>query len=110
MFAASLATIPAKPDLGLGDRLALLSSRTGDTLRWLTPQPEDASDMVLSVRGGWVYFVSDPIDARSPAIWRVRVAGAGPQLVQAGASEYAVSPDGREPGLPMTCTWPCCSA
>jgi hypothetical protein len=30
-----------------------------------------------------------------PAIWRVRVTGGPPQLVQAGASDYAVSPDGR---------------
>lgn len=32
---------------------------------------------------------------RGPAIWRVRVTGGPPQLVQAGASDYAVSPDGR---------------
>jgi hypothetical protein len=56
---------------------------------------------VLSVRDGWVYFVRYPIDLRSsletpsPAIWRVRVTGGGVQLVQAGASDYAVSADGR---------------
>jgi len=76
--AASFAAAAA--DSG-GDRLALLSSRTGDLLRWLTPQPEAATDGVLSVRDGWVYFVSYPIDLRSPsgspgpAIWRVRVTG-----------------------------------
>ncbi|HLM88111.1 MAG TPA: hypothetical protein VK284_03640 [Streptosporangiaceae bacterium] len=101
VFAASLASIPPKPDRVLGDRLALLSSRTGDLLRWLTPQPQGATDGVLSVRDGWVYFISYPIDlsspsgARSPAIWRVRVTGGRAQLVQAGASDYAVSPDGR---------------
>ena len=46
----------------LGDRLALLSSRTGDLLRWLTPQPQEAADGVLSVRDGWVYFISYPMD------------------------------------------------
>ena len=98
VFAASLA--PASVGSG-GDRLALLSSRTGDLLRWLTPQPDRATDGVLSVRDGWVYFVSYPIDLRSssgspgPAIWRVRVTGGRAQLVQAGASDYAVSPDGR---------------
>jgi len=101
VFAASLSSIPPKPDRGLGDRLALLSSRTGKLLRWLTPPPERATDGVLSVRDGWVYFVSYPIDlsspfdTRSPAIWRVRVTGGRAQLVQAGATGYAVSPDGR---------------
>ena len=99
VFAASL--MPAKPGRGLGDRLALLSSRTGDLLRWLTAQPEKATDGALSVRDGWVYFVSYPIDpsspsgSPSPAIWRVRVTGGQAQLVQAGASDYAVSQDGR---------------
>jgi hypothetical protein len=99
VFAASLP--PAKPDSSLGDRLALLSSRTGDLLRWLTPQPESGSDGVLSVRDGWVYFVSYPVGPSSPsgppgpAIWRVRVTGGQAQLVQTGASDYAVSPDGR---------------
>jgi hypothetical protein len=92
VFAALL-----EPDRGLGDRLALLSSQTGKLLRWLTPQPEGATDGMLSVRDGWVYFVRYPIplDARSPAIWRVRVTEGRAQLVQAGASDYAVSPDGR---------------
>ena len=53
------------------------------------------------MRDGWVYFVRDPIDITSPlktpspAIWRVRVTGGRAQLVQAGATGYAVSPDGR---------------
>ncbi len=98
VFAASFAPATAG---SAGDRLALLSSRTGDLLRWLTPQPQGATDGVLSVRDGWVYFVRYPIGlrspsgSRSPAIWRVRVTGGRAQLVQAGASDYAVSPDGQ---------------
>jgi hypothetical protein len=98
VFAASFTPATAG---SAGDRLALLSSRTGDLLRWLTPQPDRATHEMLSVRDGWVYFVRYPIDlgspsgSRSPAIWRVRVAGGRAQLVQAGASDYAVSPDGR---------------
>jgi hypothetical protein len=98
VFAASFAPAAAGR---AGDRVALLSSRTGERLRWLTPQPERDDDEVLSVRGGWVYFVRYPIDLRSPsgspspAIWRVRVTGGPAQLVQAGATGYAVSPDGR---------------
>ena len=100
VFAASLSSIPPKPDSGLGDRLALLSSQAGKLLRWLTPQPGRATDSPLSVRDGWVYFVSYPIDfsTRSPAIWRVRVTGGRAQLVMAGATGYAVSQDGRAVG------------
>jgi hypothetical protein len=98
VFTASLT--PAKAGRA-GDRLALLSSRTGALLRWLTPQPQGATDEVLSERDGWAYFVSypidiaSPLDAPSPAIWRVRITGGRAQLVQAGATGYAVSPDGR---------------
>jgi hypothetical protein len=98
VFAASIA--PARAG-SAGDRVALLSSRTGERLRWLAPPPERATDEVLGLRDGWVYFVRYPIDVRSapdapsPAIWRVRVTGGRAQLVQAGATGYAVSPDGR---------------
>jgi hypothetical protein len=98
VFAVSLTPAKAGP---AGDRLALLSSRTGALLRWLTPQPQGATDEVLSERDGWAYFVSYPIDitsppdTASPAIWRVRVTGGRAQLVQAGATGYAVSLDGR---------------
>ena len=88
-FVASLT--PAKAGRG-GDRLALLSSRTGALLRWLTPQPQGASDEVLSVRDGWAYFVR--LGVPSPAIWRVRLTGGPAQLVRAGAAGYAISPDG----------------
>jgi hypothetical protein len=98
VFVASLTPAKAGRD---GDRLALLSSRTGAVLRWLTPQPQGATDEVLSERDDWAYFVSYPVDITSPlhtpspAIWRVRIAGGRAQLVQAGATGYAVSPDGR---------------
>jgi hypothetical protein len=97
-FAASFGS--AKQGNG-GDRVALLSSRTGQRLRWLTRPPAQATDEVLSVRDDWVYFVRYPIDltsgsaSPSPAIWRVRLTGGQAELVQAGASGYAVSPDGR---------------
>lgn len=97
VFAVSFAQARAT---GSGDRLAVLSSRTGALLRWLAPPPRGATDMVLSVRDGWVYFVrsragSGPgSGSPAPAVWRVRLAGGRAQLVQAGASGYAVSPDG----------------
>ena len=97
-IAVSFAKVKAGPD---GDRLALLSARTGALLRWLTPTPVNATDEVLSLRGGWVYYVRFPMNlepgARSagPAVWRIRVTGGPAQLVQTGASDYALSPDGR---------------
>jgi hypothetical protein len=118
VFAVSFG--PAQAGRG-GDRIGLLSSRTGALLRWLTSSSDRTTDQALSVRGGWVYFVRDPIAPEpapgsrgpgprgsashgpasrepaspGPAIWRVRVTGGQAQLVQAGASDYAVSPDGR---------------
>jgi hypothetical protein len=88
VFAASLYR-------GQSDRLALLSSQAGKLLRWLTLPPEEATDGPLRVRDGWVYFVRYPPGTGSPAIWRVRITGGRAQLVQAGASGYTVSPDGR---------------
>jgi hypothetical protein len=108
VFAVSFGSAPAGRG---GDRIGLLSSRTGALLRWLTSSSDRTTDQALSVRGGWVYFVRDPIAPEpgpsprrpaphgpaslGPAIWRVRVTGGQAQLVQAGASDYAVSPDGR---------------
>ena len=108
MFAVSF--VPAEAGRG-GDRIGLLSSRTGALLRWLTSSSDRTTDQALSVRGGWVYFVRDSLAPEpgpgprrpaphgsaspGPAIWRVRVTGGEAQLVQAGASDYAVSPDGR---------------
>ena len=101
VFAASLGSATEPTAGNRGDRVALLSSTTGQRLRWLTQPPAHASDEVLSVRDGWVYFVRYPIDLSSrsatpsPAVWRVRLAGGRAGLVQADASGYAVSPDGR---------------
>jgi hypothetical protein len=93
VFAASFSFMPAKAGRGdLGERIALLSSRTGDLLRWLTPRRDGTFDAVLSVHDGWVYFLRG---VASVSVWRVPVAGGRAQLVQAGASDYAVSPDGR---------------
>lgn len=108
VFAVSFGPAPAGRG---GDRIGLLSSRTGALLRWLTSSSDRTTDQALSVRGGWVYFVRDPIAPEpgpgprrpaprgpaspGPAIWRVRVTGGQAQLVQAGASDYAVSSDGR---------------
>ena len=77
VFAASFA--PAEAGRG-GDRIGLLSSRTGALLRWLTPSSSRTTDQALSVRGGWVYFARDPVNvepgpgspgpARSPGLVR----------------------------------------
>jgi hypothetical protein len=93
VFAASFSFTSANPGRGdLGERIAVLSSRTGDLLRWLTPRRDGEYDSVLSVHDGWVYFTRG---VASVSTWRVPVAGGRAQLVQAGASDYAVSPDGR---------------
>jgi hypothetical protein len=92
-FAASFSFMSPKAGRGdLGERIALLSSRNGDLLRWLTPRRDGTFDAVLSVHDGWVYFLRG---VASVSVWRVPVAGGPAQLVQAGASDYAVSPDGR---------------
>lgn len=101
VFAVSFSFMPPKADRGdLGERIAVLSSRNGDLLRWLTPRQDGTFDAVLSVRDGWVYFLRG---VASVSIWRVPVAGGRAQLVRAGATGcavcpdagYAVSPDGR---------------
>jgi hypothetical protein len=94
VFAASFALTPAKTGGSTGERIALLSSRNGERLRWLTPRQEGVNDTVLSVRDGWVYFLRTAAN-RPAATWRVRVSGGPAQLVQAGATGYAVSRDGR---------------
>jgi hypothetical protein len=93
VFAASFSFTSATSRRGdLGERIALLSSRTGDLLRWLTPRRDGEYDTVLSVHDGWVYFLRG---VASVSTSRVSVAGGRAQLVQARASDYAVSPDGR---------------
>ncbi len=92
-FAASLSFMSPKADGGdLGERIALLSSRTGGLLGWLTPRQDGTFDAALSVHDGWVYFLRG---VTSVSIWRVPVTGGRAQLVQAGATDYAISPDGR---------------
>jgi len=95
VFAASFPFMSANPGRGdLGERIALLSSRTGHLVRWLTPRQDGTFDAVLSVHDGWVYFLRNR--GRGPvATWRVRVTGGPAQLVQAGYTPSAVSPDGR---------------
>ena len=92
VFAASFPLRPTATGGNPGERIALLSSRTGDLLRWLTPRQDGVYDAVLSVHDGWVYFLRG---VASVSIWRVPVAGGPAQLVQAGATDYAISPDGR---------------
>jgi hypothetical protein len=95
VFAASFSFMSANSGRGdLGERIALLSSRTGHLVRWLTPRQDGTFDAVLSVHDGWVYFLRNR--GRGPvATWRVRVTGGPAQLVQAGYTPSAVSPDGR---------------
>jgi hypothetical protein len=58
VFAASLSFWPPNADGGEpGERIALLSSRNGDLMRWLTPRQHRTFDAVLSVHDGWVYFL-----------------------------------------------------
>jgi len=95
VFAASFPLRPAPTGGSPGERIGLLSSRTGDLLRWLTPRQTGLYDTVLSVHDGWVYFLRGIGPGTSVSIWRVGVAGGRAQLVRAGALDYAVSPDGR---------------
>jgi hypothetical protein len=101
VFAASFSFTSPTADRGdLGERIALMSSRNGDLLRWLTPRQDGTFDSALSVHDGWVYFFRG---VASVSIWRVPVTGGRAQLVRAGAAScalcpdagYAVSPDGR---------------
>jgi hypothetical protein len=93
VFAVSYSFTAANYHRGdLGERIGLLSSRTGDLLRWLTPRRDGEFDAVLSVHDGWVYFLRGVVTVSA---WRVPVAGGRAHLVQAGATDYAVSPDGR---------------
>jgi hypothetical protein len=96
VFAASLTYTPANSTApGYGQRIALYSAQTGRMVRWLTPLQRSVSDSVLSVRDGWVYFLKAS-NGGGPSIWRVAEAGGAARLVQAGATDYAVSQDGRD--------------
>jgi hypothetical protein len=73
----------------------VFSSATGQLLRQLTGPPAGASDLVLSVRGGWVYFAAWLRAGVPSGVWRVPLAGGPAQLVRSGAITYVLSPDGR---------------
>jgi hypothetical protein len=101
VFAGTL--VPAGPcrpghhrgaDSCLAWPVGLFSSATGRLIRLLTRPPAGVSDQVLSVRGGWVYFVAWRAGA-PPGVWRVPLAGGQARLVQAGTAGYALSPDDR---------------
>jgi hypothetical protein len=96
VFAASLVYTPAHTGLSEGERVALYSSQTGRMLRWLTPLQQNVSDSVLNVHDGWVYFLRTGSGSTGPSVWRVAEAGGNAQLVQAGATDYAVSQDGTD--------------
>jgi hypothetical protein len=96
VFAASLVYTPAHTGLSEGERVALYSSQTGRMVRWLTPLQRNVSDSVLNVHDGWVYFLRTGTGSGGPSVWRVAEAGGAAQLVQAGATDYAVSQDGRD--------------
>jgi hypothetical protein len=74
-------------------RLAVLSSRTGEIVRWLTPRVNGTDDDPVSIRGGWVYF--SRISADRTGIWRVPLTGGTAQPVQAGTVNWSMSQDGR---------------
>jgi len=93
VFAAGLNCPPAGR-IGIPcDRLAVLSTRTGAIVRWLTPRVSGIYDAPDSIQGGWVYFLRASIRGTN-AIWRVPLAGGTAQLIQAGTAQWAMSQDG----------------
>ena len=92
VFAASFPLRPTATGGNPGERIALLSSRTGDLLRWLTPLQKGVFDAVVSVRDGWVYFLRG---GTSASIWRVPITGGVAHRVRAGYIPSAVSLDGQ---------------
>jgi hypothetical protein len=94
VFAAGINCPPTK-NRGTGcSQLAVLSSRTGTIVRWLTPRVDGTYDNPVSLRGSWVYF-SRGTAAGTGAIWRRPLAGGRAQLVQAGTVDWSMSQDGR---------------
>jgi hypothetical protein len=94
VFAAEINCPLTKNRGTLCSRLAVLSSRTGKIVRWLTPQVNGTYDDPVSIRGSWVYF-SRGNAAGTGGIWRVPLAGGPPQLVQPGTVDWSMSQDGR---------------
>jgi hypothetical protein len=92
VFAASLMSAPAGTSPGDSERIGLYSTQVGRLVRWLTPLRPGVYTSVLNVHGGWVYFLRS--SGSSTAVYRVAEAGGPVQLVQAGATDYAISQDG----------------
>lgn len=91
LFAGTL--VPTRD--GTAWPVGVFSSATGQLLRQLTAPPAGASNLVLAVRGGWVYFAAWRRPGLLSGVWRVPLAGGPARLVQAGAITYVLSPDGR---------------
>jgi hypothetical protein len=75
--------------------LGVFSSATGRLVRQLTGPPAGASDLVLGVHRGWVYYAAWTRTGVVSGVWRVPLAGGPARLVQAGAVSYTLSADGR---------------
>jgi hypothetical protein len=90
VFAGTL--VPARG--GTAWAVGVFSSATGRLLRVLTEPSAGTADMVLGVHNGSVYFTVLR-GAGAPSVWRVPLTGGQAVLVHAGATDYALSPDGR---------------
>jgi hypothetical protein len=75
--------------------VGVFSSATGQLVRQLTGPPAGSSDLVVGVRQGWVYYAVWSRAGVLSGVWRVPLTGGPARLVQAGASSYALSSDGR---------------
>jgi hypothetical protein len=75
--------------------IGLFSSATGQLLRVLSQPPPGASDVMLGIHGGQVYFEELRGDTVPPSVWRISLAGGVARLVRAGTTDYALSSDGR---------------
>lgn len=75
--------------------VGVFSSATGRLLRQVTGPAAGASDLVVGVRQGWVYYAAWSRTDVLSGVWRVPLTGGPARLVQAGADSYALSPDGR---------------
>ena len=91
VFAGTL--MPARS--GRAWPVGVFSSATGRLLRTLARPPGGVADWVLSVGGGWVYFAATLRAGAPSAVWRVLLSGGPARLVATGATDYALSPDGR---------------
>ncbi len=76
--------------------VAAFSASTGHQIRQLTSPQPGVSDLVLGAHGGWIYYAATAPGTAGvlSGVWRVPLAGGPAQLVRAGVSDYALSPDG----------------